>query len=178
MLPSMAACIAPPQHKVHHNKNTSPDQRTISGIYFRDVLDIVEPKRYQRRGWQLLHMARLTRKINCQARQLQNVFPEHIVGQIEEHNAQFAIRIKDFIDIRQRKPPKHSPNHAKRWLPQAVARACFGRGYVAHKPRLNGRMWKHRRNATATSTRGTADFFAASTTHIQRLRDAVHQFWN
>jgi hypothetical protein len=124
-----------------------------------------------------MQMARLRRTIKCQARQLKNVFPEHIVGQIEEHNAQFAIRIKDFIDIRRQKPPKHAPNQAKRWLPCAVARACFGRGYVPRKPRLNGRMWKQRRNATATSTQGTADFFAASTTHIQRLRDAVHPSW-
>ena len=59
-----------------------------------------------------------------------------------------------------------------RWLPSAIQRAAYGRGWRAVKTRIRGKRPLHR-SVNATSTRAFADFTESSTTHVMDIRSVV-----
>lgn len=96
---------------------------------------------------------------------------DFVQGQITQHNSRFAVRITDLIDISVRRRPciKGRGSH-KRWVPSAVQRLCFGRGWQKPKRTVCGIKAHRVRSPFASSIRGAADFYRASTSHIQNMR--------
>ena len=64
---------------------------------------------------------------------------------------------------------------ARRWLPEAIQRVCFGRGWRQVRTWLRGKTASktHHRSVQATSARGIADVYSTGASRIQSLRNAV-----
>ena len=51
----------------------------------------------------------------------------HVLGKIAAANKNYAVRARDRIDVEEKAPHKtKGRGKYKRWLPEAVARCCFG----------------------------------------------------
>ena len=108
--------------------------------------------------------------------------PKHAEVRIKKHNLK-AVRNHERIDIHARKPAKVT----RGWLPHAIAMNCWSCPKIPKisESRAAWRMRQHRgikrrRRATASdpgvrSVTAVAHDAEASTTYVQRLRDAVAQ---
>lgn len=83
----------------------------------------------------------------------------HTMDQIHDHNEKFAVRVTDIINVYAKRKPKH--NNPKAWVPDAVLRVCFGRGWRPHRHRLRGKGEEKLRcrNPSASSARGLLVMF-------------------
>ncbi len=102
----------------------------------------------------------------------------YVLQEIEKHNEDFAVRLRDRIVATAKRRPRIAGRGAeKKWTPGATARAVFGRGYLKPVVPKRLRIVKKRkevsRNQVASSERALAACFAAAHGHIQNLRDAL-----
>ena len=110
----------------------------------------------------------------------------HVLKRIEKHNAELAIRSEDLIDVNEKKPvTQKGPGAWKRWLPEALARVCWGMPKQKRKP-LKARCTRLRRRGkgklivkttapSVASTRCFARFYKANHSYVQSIRNAIGQ---
>ena len=106
---------------------------------------------------------------------------------IDKLNTSFAIRMRDILildeqmnnechDARQDRlaTSVKGKGQYRRWAPQAVLRATYGRPWApASLDQLARGTQPRRRHMSASSASSVADFFEAGTSHINRTRQAV-----
>ena len=122
--------------------------------------------KYGRRSSGLTQRMRDCKKI----RRLESgpVVAEHTQRQIDRVNRRFAVRKRDVIDLRARKPPKVKKTGAyRRWLTTASLNCCFG-----HVIRRGGKNGSRRMTYLAMSGHSVCDVFEGGHTHVQHTMDA------
>ena len=101
-----------------------------------------------------------------------------MLNQVESHNNDFAIRLRDiFVAGARRRIKISGRGNENKLTANHTARVVFGRGFI--RPTFSKRLRVVKktksvpRNQLASSDRGLAACYAASHWHIQRLRDGI-----
>ena len=94
--------------------------------------------------------------------------PGHAQKKIARYNANTATRRADQICLQRKRPVIKGRGKYKSWLPNALLRACWGRG-----ARQNAKGKSRPSSAAAGSARVVADFVESSHSHVAQVRGAV-----
>eukprot|EP00969_Alexandrium_andersonii_P065062 2864459-Alexandrium_andersonii.AAC.1 len=136
------------------------------------------PERFRRRGALLARHMRLAKSRHRFQRLATTGVQKHLgklTIKIKRIANKYCVRRSEAIDFSPSSPGVRGRGGYKRWLPRAVQRVCFGRGWAppSQAARRLTKKTPQARSVYATSVTGTADAFEGSAGHVERLRKAI-----
>ena len=117
--------------------------------------------------------------------------PKHVTKTLDKFNKKYATHRNEVCPSKTGQKPRTGMWNAKKWVPEAVQRACFGIAkqqrrrlrWDGFRTRMSKQQQQRERgkrdrpaNATAVSAGIQAAFMGASSSYVQKVRDACSEY--